>query len=71
MMPYVWPKNSSAKGRISVAMGLLLAGKILNVQVPYLFKEIVEQVNTAMGVDAVNLDLFTVSGAALLGCKTY
>lgn len=75
LWPFVWPHGgspdaASAKVRISAAFGLLVAGKVLNVQVPYIFKQIVEQINGAMGagMDAADLNVFTVAGAVLLGC---
>lgn len=75
MWPFVWPRKGeearAAKMRIGVAMGMLLAGKVLNVQVPYLFKQIVEKINETVGTDVVNagnLDVFTVAGTVLLGC---
>lgn len=36
---YIWPKNDmNTKARVVAALSLLLAGKVLNVQVPMLFK---------------------------------
>lgn len=73
--PYVWPKAGSpesraAKLRITGAFGLLLAGKVLNVQVPYLFKQIVERVNEFTGSELImaSPDVLTVAGTVLLGC---
>lgn len=71
LWPFVWPKGGeearAAKARIGLAMGLLVAGKVLNVQVPYLFKQIVERINEALGAQVVGLDVFTVAGTVLLG----
>lgn len=72
MWPFVWPRKGdqarAAKTRIGLAFGMLLAGKLLNVQVPYLFKEIVERINEALGTEVVSLDVFAVAGTVLLGC---
>lgn len=50
-------------------MGLLVAGKILNVQVPFLFKQIVERVNEATGQELIlaSPDIISVAGTVLLG----
>jgi hypothetical protein len=40
---YLWPKgNSEFKGRIAAALGLLVASKLLTVQVPFFFKHAVD-----------------------------
>ncbi|KAJ3369512.1 Iron-sulfur clusters transporter atm1, mitochondrial [Allomyces arbusculus] len=61
---YLWPKDDfGVKARVVVAMTLLVAGKVLNVQVPYLFKEIVDKLTAA----GVNVDMMTVAGTVILG----
>lgn len=59
-------------GRVGLALGLLTAGKVLNVQVPFLFKEIVDSLNAAAPTVAqaipADLSLWTVAGTVLLGC---
>jgi len=56
MVQYLWPKDSrSARIRVSAALGLLLAGKVLNVQVPFFFKNI---------IDSLNVDFASVGGTA-------
>lgn len=43
---FVWPKNNTAiKVRVLIAIGLLVGSKLLNVAVPFLFKEIVDFLN--------------------------
>lgn len=43
---YIWPKgNWSAKARVLLAVSLLIGAKILNVEVPFYFKEIVDKMN--------------------------
>nr|QUF59442.1 ATP-binding cassette transporter Abcb7 [Brachionus angularis] len=43
---FIWPKdNIRIKARVLVAIGLLLGSKLLNVAVPFLFKEIVDFLN--------------------------
>ena len=56
MMQYLWPKGEfGTKLRVSSALGLLVAAKLLNVQVPYYFKSI---------VDSMNIDFLAVGGTA-------
>lgn len=43
---YLWPKNGfSVKCRVSIALSLLVASKLLNVQVPFFFKSIIDSMN--------------------------
>lgn len=56
MSKYLWPKDSLAdRVRVSVAVSLLIAAKLLNVQVPFYFKSI---------VDSMNIDFVAVGGTA-------
>ncbi|ANZ77324.1 BA75_04867T0 [Komagataella pastoris] len=46
LMAYLWPKdNLAAKVRVVIALSLLVAAKLLNVQVPFFFKSIVDNMN--------------------------
>nr|GAT55493.1 predicted protein [Mycena chlorophos] len=65
LVKHVWPKNDwKTKGTVIFGFGLLISSKILNVQVPYIFKNI---------IDALNLDVaatstaWTVVGSMVLG----
>lgn len=56
MSRYLWPKDSpGTKFRVALAVGLLIGGKVLNVQVPFYFKSI---------VDSMNMDFSAVGGTA-------
>ncbi|KAJ9144685.1 Iron-sulfur clusters transporter ATM1 [Pleurostoma richardsiae] len=56
MSQYLWPKDSpGTKFRVGLAVSLLIGAKVLNVQVPFYFKSI---------VDAMNIDPATVGGTA-------
>ncbi|KAI0397557.1 P-loop containing nucleoside triphosphate hydrolase protein [Xylariaceae sp. FL0594] len=60
MAHYLWPKGKGSldtKVRVSVALALLLGGKLLNVQVPFYFKSI---------VDAMNVDIGETGGTAAM-----
>ncbi|KAK9362234.1 ABC transporter-like protein [Lipomyces starkeyi] len=46
MIKYIWPKGQiGVKTRVVIALGLLVGSKVLNVQVPFFFKNIVDSMN--------------------------
>ena len=56
MVQYLWPKdNLGTRARVLVAVVLLVGSKVLNVQVPFYFKSI---------VDSMNVDFVAVGGTA-------
>jgi ATP-binding cassette subfamily B (MDR/TAP) protein 7 len=56
MAQYLWPKdNLGTRARVLVAVSLLVGSKVLNVQVPFYFKSI---------VDSMNVDFATLGGTA-------
>ncbi|KFG85501.1 transporter ATM1 [Metarhizium anisopliae] len=56
MSRYLWPKDSlGTKIRVGLAVSLLIGAKLLNVQVPFYFKSI---------VDSMNIDFAAVGGTA-------
>ena len=56
MAQYLWPKGDfGTKLRVGAALGLLVGAKILNVNVPFYFKNI---------VDSMNIDFLAVGGTA-------
>ncbi|KAI2603477.1 P-loop containing nucleoside triphosphate hydrolase protein [Hypoxylon fragiforme] len=58
MAHYLWPKDSlNTKLRVSLAVILLVGAKVLNVQVPFYFKSI---------VDAMNIDVGATGGTAAM-----
>ena len=69
MAQYLWPKdNLGTKVRVSLSLGLLIGAKVLNVQVPFYFKSIVDSMN----VDflAVGGTAWTVAGSMILACSS-
>lgn len=57
MSQYLWPKDSlGTKLRVGLAVSLLIGAKVLNVQVPFYFKSI---------VDAMNIDPASTGGTAI------
>lgn len=70
MSRYLWPKdNMGTRLRVGLSVGLLIAAKLLNVQVPFYFKSIVD----AMNIDfaAVGGTAGTVAGSMIVACKPY
>ncbi|GAA5824112.1 hypothetical protein JCM5353_006148 [Sporobolomyces roseus] len=60
LLPNVWPKNDwGTKTRVLLAVGLLIGGKLLNVQVPFFFKGIIDTLN-------IPIDPSTSSGVLLI-----
>ncbi|KFA67775.1 hypothetical protein S40285_04502 [Stachybotrys chlorohalonatus IBT 40285] len=56
MSRYLWPKDSlDTKFRVGIAVALLIGAKVLNVQVPFYFKSI---------VDSMNIDFAAAGGTA-------
>ncbi|EKM58666.1 uncharacterized protein PHACADRAFT_117756 [Phanerochaete carnosa HHB-10118-sp] len=61
----LWPKDDwSTKARVVVGMSLLVAGKVLNVQVPLLFKNIIDSLNIPVTDDST---VWVVAGSLILG----
>ena len=56
MVQYLWPKdNLGTKVRVGLSLALLVGAKVLNVQVPFYFKSI---------VDSMNVDFVALGGTA-------
>ena len=56
MSRYLWPKdNLGTRLRVGLSVGLLVGAKLLNVQVPFYFKSI---------VDSMNIDFVALGGTA-------
>ncbi|CAM1509042.1 Fc.00g027810.m01.CDS01 [Cosmosporella sp. VM-42] len=65
MSRYLWPKDSlGTKVRVSLAVFLLIGAKVLNVQVPFYFKSIVDSMN--IDIAAVGGTATTVAGAMII-----
>ncbi|KAK2874965.1 hypothetical protein FQN49_001898 [Arthroderma sp. PD_2] len=65
MAKYLWPKDDwNTKLRVGIALSLLVGGKILNVQVPFYFKNIVDAMN--VDIAAIGGTAWTVGGAMIL-----
>ncbi|KAF7295148.1 hypothetical protein MIND_01053300 [Mycena indigotica] len=65
LVKHVWPKNDwQTKGTVVFGFGLLFSSKILNVQVPYIFKNVIDSLN--LDVTATST-VWTVVGSLVLG----
>ncbi|KAG2179834.1 hypothetical protein INT43_003620 [Umbelopsis isabellina] len=65
LMRYVWPKEDwGVKARVAIALSLLVGGKLLNVQVPFFFKNVIDSLNVTFTEDST---LWVVCGAAVIG----
>jgi ABC transporter ATM len=72
LFAHVWPRQDVAtRARVVTALGLLLGGKLLNVQVPILFKDIVDTLNqTDLSTASTALSsttFLTATGALFIG----
>ncbi|KAJ1030099.1 hypothetical protein NDA16_001012 [Ustilago loliicola] len=71
LIQYVWPKGDlGTKQRVVLALALLVGGKLLNVQVPFFFKTIVDRLNEVVNapLDMTNPNtVWVVAGSAILG----
>lgn len=64
---YIWPKNdTNAKIRVVTASTLLVLSQLLNIQVPFYFKEIVDNLNVEFPIGST---VGMVVGASIVGCK--
>lgn len=67
MAHYLWPKGKGSmdtKVRVSIAVALLVGAKVLNVQVPFYFKNIVDAMNIDVG--ATGGTAITIAGSMIL-----
>ncbi|KZV62418.1 P-loop containing nucleoside triphosphate hydrolase protein [Peniophora sp. CONT] len=64
LMPHIWPKNDwGTKGRVVLGVGLLVGGKLLNVQVPIFFKNIIDALDVPLSSDST---VWIVCGSVIL-----
>lgn len=62
---YLWPKDSwGDKTRVLLALGLLVGAKVLNVNVPFYFREIIDSLN--VDIAATGGTVTAVAGAMIL-----
>ncbi|SGY93138.1 BQ5605_C037g11574 [Microbotryum silenes-dioicae] len=67
LVPNVWPKNDwSTKTRVLLALGLLVGGKLLNIQVPFFFKSIIDTLNVEID-PTTGGGAFAIAGTVIIG----
>lgn len=65
MAKYLWPKDDwGTKLRVGTALSLLIGAKVLNVEVPFYFKSIVDSMNVDFA--AVGGTAYTVAGSMII-----
>ncbi|KAI0790031.1 P-loop containing nucleoside triphosphate hydrolase protein [Abortiporus biennis] len=61
----IWPPNDwGTRGRVLFGFGLLISGKLLNVQVPLIFKQIIDTLNIPINSDST---VWVIAGSLILG----
>jgi ATP-binding cassette subfamily B protein len=69
--PYLWPRDSRGlRVRVVVALGSLIAAKLVNIAVPFFLKAVVDQVSRP-GLAAIPLAVLLAYGAAKLGSAAF
>ncbi|EIW84389.1 P-loop containing nucleoside triphosphate hydrolase protein [Coniophora puteana RWD-64-598 SS2] len=64
-MVNVWPKDDwYTRGRVILGFALLISGKVLNVQVPLIFKNVIDALNIDFASDST---VWVVAGSLVLG----
>lgn len=48
---HIWPESTALKARVVAAMGLLVGGKVVSVQIPMYFKHLIDTLNETAGVE--------------------
>ncbi|KAK3578887.1 hypothetical protein CHS0354_010253 [Potamilus streckersoni] len=71
MLSYVWPKDKPGiKARVIIAISLLIGSKVLNVQVPFIFKYAVDFLNQPsnwLNLSEPGSTIMTVATAVIIG----
>ncbi|KAI0058799.1 P-loop containing nucleoside triphosphate hydrolase protein [Artomyces pyxidatus] len=72
----IWPKNDwGTRGRVVLGVGLLVSAKLLNVQVPLFFKEIIDTLNVPISSESavwvVCGSIVVAYGAARIGATLF
>ncbi|KAJ7222939.1 P-loop containing nucleoside triphosphate hydrolase protein [Mycena rebaudengoi] len=65
LVTHVWPKNDwKTRGTVILGFGLLISSKLLNVQVPLIFKNVIDSLNMDI---AASSTAWTIAGTLVLG----
>ena len=74
MLQYIWPKDNKAiRDRVTLAVGLLISAKVLNVSVPFIFKYSIDYLNSAgtLNLDSAPAAITAVATSLLIGCMSF
>jgi ATP-binding cassette, subfamily B, heavy metal transporter len=72
LTPYLWPRDSlELRARVVLAVGFLLAGKLVNIYVPLLYKHAVDALSPSNAVVAVPIALIVAYGAARVMSQSF
>ncbi|KAF9067430.1 iron-sulfur clusters transporter ATM1 [Rhodocollybia butyracea] len=67
LMVNVWPKGDwKTRGTVILGFVFLISGKVLNVQVPLIFKQIIDSLNVPLDPSS-SATVWTIAGATILG----
>jgi ATP-binding cassette subfamily B protein len=65
LTPYLWPRDSvELRVRVALAIGFLIAGRVLNIAVPFLYKHAIDALTPSRAVVAVPVALIVAYGGA-------
>ncbi|HEY2540567.1 MAG TPA: ABC transporter ATP-binding protein/permease [Stellaceae bacterium] len=65
LAPYLWPRDSrELRARVVLAVGFLVAGRLLNISVPFLYKHAVDALTRGRAIITVPAALIVAYGAA-------
>ncbi|KAK4688534.1 ATP-binding cassette, subfamily B (MDR/TAP), member 7, partial [Tremellales sp. Uapishka_1] len=65
LLTHIWPRNAPrTKVRVLIALSLLVAGKVLNVQVPFFMKDVIDSLNVPI-TDGTTV--WVLAGASIAG----
>ena len=65
LAPYLWPRDSlELRARVVIAVGLLLAAKLLTIYVPILYKQAIDALSPSHIVVAAPMGLIIAYGGA-------
>ncbi len=65
LAPYLWPRDSvELRARVVLAVGFLVAGRLLNISVPFLYKHAVDALTPGRAIITVPAALIIAYGAA-------
>ncbi|KAJ3654714.1 hypothetical protein Zmor_013885 [Zophobas morio] len=70
MLQYIWPKDNKAiRDRVTLAVGLLISAKVLNVSVPFILKYSIDYLNSAgtLNLDSAPAAITAVATSLLIG----